>query len=453
MFEDIKPISRTGTPAQEPKRRAAAVAQASEPADEAVFEVPVRTGPKTRRKEPVRIKAPLPREVPFAPEPPRPSSAHALWYVAGLAVVAFCISLSFLFEHATVTVVPKSVPIALDSTDSFTAQKDSTDASSLSFTEMTLSGDQTMNLPSTQTKSLSVAAQGTAVLYNAYSPSPYKLVKGTRLETTDGRIYRIDAAATIPGDSKSGGTLTPGSIEVTATADTPGAAGNLDTADFTLPGLTGTAQASSIYARSKTAFTGGISGTVYTVPQETADAAVSSLSDKLKASLIAKAKVQVPDGYLFYDAATAFQTDTAVQVPYSQTTDVPIALHGTLTAYLLKQDSLVQDITQKFVSQYAGEPVTLPALQGFALTPSTALDPANDTSFTFTLAGTGNIVWVVDPVAIQKLLVGTKKADFETIMAQVSGADKAQVDIKPFWKQSFPNDITRIGVTVQAPSS
>ncbi len=441
MFEDIKPISRTGD--------AGKSAPKPVPAKEERF-VPKKPKPiPVVRQTPVY--EPLPREIPFTPEPPKQASMHALWYIAALAIIAFFFSLSFLFENATVTIVPKSVPIALDNTDAFSADKDSTDPTAITYTEMTLAGDQSINLPSTQTQTLSNPATGTVVLYNAYSTSAYKLTKSTRLETPDGRIYHIDTAATIPGYTGKGASLVPGSVDATVTAAVPGEAGNLDQSDFTVPGLAGTAQATTIYARSKSAFTGGISGTVYTIPQSDADAAEGTLSDKLKASLIAKAKVQVPDGYLFYDTATDFEPDQAVEVPYSKTTEVPIALHGTLTAYLIKEDTLVHAIAQKFVSQYAGEAVTVPTLQSFVLTPSAPMDPANDTSFAFTFTGTGSVVWTVDPAAIQTLLVGQKKSDFETLMGQVVGVDKADVDIKPFWKQSFPTDIKRITVTLQNP--
>ena len=419
MFEDIKPISRPGDPIRKKEK------------DKAIEEDRPAPRPKAAapRKDPPVYHAPLPREIPFTPEPPRQAPMHALWYVAALAVIAFFLSISFLFQRATVTIVPKSVPIALDNTDAFTAQKDSTDPTAITYTEMTIEGDQSISLPSTETQALSNPATGTVVLYNTYSTSPYKLTKSTRLQTPDGRIYRIDAAATIPGYTGSGSTLVPGSVTATVTAAVPGEAGNLDQSDFTLPGLAGTAQASKIYARSKTAFTGGVSGTVYTIPQASADAAEGTLTDKLKASLIAKAKVQVPDGYLFYDSATEFVSDGAVEVPYSKTTEVPIALHGTLTAYLIKQDTLVTAIAQKFVSQYAGEPVTVPALQSFALSPSSAMDPVNDTSFSFTFNGSGSVVWTVDPQAVKTLLVGQKKADFETLMGQVVGVDKAEVTI------------------------
>lgn len=429
ILQDIKPISR--------KPRVASPAEVASPE-------PVH--------EDLRVpRIVLPREVPFEPSEPQHSSRYALWYIAVACVIGFLFALSFLFEHASVTVTPKSVPVAFDATDTFTAQKDSKAPDVLVYTEMTLSGDESMKLPSTQTKTEAVPATGRVVLYNTYATSPYKLVKNTRLATTAGKIYRINTAVTIPGYTKSGTTVTPGSVEVDVTAAVAGEDSNIDTGDFTLPGLAGTPQASKIYGRTKTPIAGGLSGTIYSIGQDAANAALGTLQTKLKASLIAKAKVQVPDGYLFYDGATSFQTDDAVKAPYSKTSDVPLALHGTLAAYLIKEDTLSRAITQKFVSQYNGEAVTIPKIESLTLVPGAPLVPATDTTFSFTLSGSADIVWVIKPDEIQALLAGKKKADFQQILAGEAGVNKAQVVIKPFWKQSFPEDISRIAVTVGQP--
>ena len=341
--------------------------------------------------------------------------------------------------------------MAFDSTTTFTAQKDSVADDTIVYSEMTLSGDDTISLPATVTETDSQPAKGTVILYNAYTKAAYKLVANTRLATPDGKIYHLDKAVTIPGYTGSGSSLVPGSVSMTITAAAPGEDYNLDNSDFTLPGLAGTAQATTVYARSSTAISGGTSGTEYTIPQDAASAALGTLQAKLKASLLAKAEVQVPDGYLLYDGATVFSTDPNVQVPYSKTQQVPLALHGTLTAYIIKQDTLVNAIAEAAISQYDGEPVPIPDVASLTLVPSGALTPATDTAFTFTFTGTGTIVWTVDPTAVQTLLASHKKSEFETLISGVAGVDRAQVTLKPFWKQTFPDDQTRINVTVEKP--
>ena len=159
----------------------------------------------------------------------------------------------------------------------------------------------------------------------------------------------------------------------------------------------------------------------------------------------------MPDGYLLYPGATVFTPDQNVQVPFSTTTEVPLALHGTLTAYIVKENTLVTAIAENSVSQYDGEPVTVPNVASLTLVPSGPLNPATDTSFTFSFTGNATIVWTVDPSAVQALLAGRKKSEFETLISGIVGVDRAQVTLKPFWKQTFPEDQTRIAVTIEKP--
>lgn len=391
---------------------------------------------------------PLPKEVPFEPAPSKHSPRYALWYLAAACVVAFLFSLSFLFEHANVTITAKSIPVAFDSSDTFTAQKDSTDPGTIVFTVMNLSGDESIKLPSTSSTNQSSAAKGRVVLYNAYTTGVYKLVKTTRLATPDGKIYRLDTAVAIPGYTKGPDGIVPGSAEATVTADAVGEASNIDHSDFSLPGLANSPQATKIYGRTKEPLTGGISGLVYSISQDAANAAIGTLQDKLKSSLLAKAKVQVPDGYDFFDGATSFVADGAVQAPYSKTPDVTLALHGKLTAYLIKENTLVQAIATKSVSQYGGEPVTIPKLTSLMLAPTGVLAPDTDTSFNFTLSGTANILWTIVPGDIQAMIAGKKKSDFNKILSSLVGVERAEVVLKPFWKQTFPTNIARITVVV-----
>ena len=429
ILEDIKPLSRPGHGTS----------------------IPIRTVADSEQPAVVKPRAPVtPKHVPFHPQEPKQTSKKALWYLAVVAVIAFVFSLSFLFESASVTIVPKSTPVSLDSGDVFSAYKDSTADDVIAYTEMTLSGEQSITIPATETKTLSESASGTVILYNTYSTAPYKLAVNTRLETPGGKIYRISSGVSIPGYKKSGTTVTPGSIEVKAVASEAGEAGNLERSDFTLPGLKNTAQYSKIYARSKTAFTGGVTGTMYVVPQESAEAAFSTLEEKLRASLSAKAKVQVPDGYIYYEGATIFTPGAAVDAPYSKEQEVPLALSGTLTAYLLKEETVISAMAKKFVSQYSGEGVHIPKLRDLAVVMAESAKPEKNGILTFSLSGETPIVWDVDSKAIAEVLAGNKKSDFDTLLTDVVGIDSAITVIKPFWKQSFPKESKRITVSVEA---
>lgn len=421
ILQDIKPISRT---------------------EKSVAEI------KSTPKKPAPV---LPREIPFEPIETKSSPRYTLWYVAGICLVAFVFSLSFLFESAKVTVTQKVMAVDFDASDKFVAEKDTNASDTVSFTQMTLTGTETIKLPGTQSKKLDEHATGTVVIYNAYRTTGYPLAKSTRLLSADNKLYRTVSAVTVPGYKKSGTGILPGSIEAKVIADVAGDAGNIDHADFTLPGLKGTAQETKIYGRTKTAISGGVTGDMYTISQSSADAALGELSNKLKASLYSKAKVQVPDGYLFFEGATVFKTDSSVSVPYSKEEQVPLVLKGSLSAYLIKESTLSSAIIKSMVSQYGGEDITIPKLNSLTLTPSSTLNPDADTSFKFTLGGHAVLLWSVDTKNIQESLAGAKKTQFDSLISTVIAVDKATAVIKPFWKRTFPTNLEKIKVVVQTP--
>ncbi len=90
-------------------------------------------------------------------------------------------------------------------------------------------------------------ANGTVTLVND-SATPQALVEQTRLLSTEGILFRLRTAATVPAN---------GRVEVPVIADQPGAAGNIAAGRFSIPGLPTTRQA-EVYAESTAAMTGGV---------------------------------------------------------------------------------------------------------------------------------------------------------------------------------------------------
>ncbi|MBP6884235.1 MAG: hypothetical protein KBC17_00240 [Candidatus Pacebacteria bacterium] len=396
----------------------------------------------------------IPREIPFEPVPSKSSPRYALWYVAVICLVGLLLSLSFLFESASVNVTPKVMTIVYDTSDTFTALKDTTDPG-IVYTVMRLSGSETLRLPSSQSKVLSDRAKGSVLLSNTYTKGTYTVTKGTALVSSDGRIYVTEKTVKIPGYITSkAGKVTAGTIEVGAEAVLAGEEGNIESGDLSIQKLSKLPQGQKITAKIKRPFVGGASGKVYMIEKSTADGAHSTLLEKLKGSLIAKARVQVPEGYLFYEGATVFISDPAVQVSYSKESEVPVVLNGSLTVYLLKQDTLIRALALQSISQYKDEPVSIPKLASLSLLPKSGsvLSEDDNAPFQFSLNGKADILWILSPENIQRLLVSRKKSDFEALIATFSGVDKAQVVLKPFWKRSFPKNIDRIKVTITNPA-
>ncbi len=103
-------------------------------------------------------------------------------------------------------------------------------------------------------------ARGTVVIYNNYSAAPQPLVATTRLETPDGRLFRLVSGVTVPGMTGAAGAKEPGAIEAEVIADQSGTEYNIGSSAFTIPGFKGGPKYEKFSAKSTKAMTGGGSG-------------------------------------------------------------------------------------------------------------------------------------------------------------------------------------------------
>lgn len=126
-------------------------------------------------------------------------------------------------------------------------------------------------------------AGGKVVVYNEFGPENQTLVGTTRLETSDGKIFRITKTVVVPGMTKVGSENKPGAVEVDVLADKPGEEYNIEPADFKIPGFGGGPKYEKFYAKSSKAMTGGGQGEAATVlAQDIAGAKEKLLSDAKK---------------------------------------------------------------------------------------------------------------------------------------------------------------------------
>ncbi len=100
-------------------------------------------------------------------------------------------------------------------------------------------------------------AKGVVVLYNEFDNQPQTLVATTRIQTEDGKIFRLVKAVVIPGLTIVGGQTKPGAISAEVVADQPGADYNLQASDFKIPGFQGGPKYAKFHAKSSAAFNGG----------------------------------------------------------------------------------------------------------------------------------------------------------------------------------------------------
>lgn len=374
-----------------------------------------------------------------------PSRFMKVGIIAALIVAVCLCYLAYLFLHisATVTIKPKVGIAAING--NFVAKKDAT-TPDLKFEVITVEKEGTRTVPATGEKQSNLLSSGKVTIYNNFSKATQRLIKNTRLESSDGHVYRLDESVVVPGLSTgSDGQPVPGSITVSVHADAAGSDYNIGLTDFTIPGFKGDPRYSKFYGRSKTAMTGGFSGIVKTASSADINAARTELSASLKAEVINQAKGQVPSGYILYDNALYIDL-TPIPSEQQNVVNMKASLHG----IVFSKDQLAAFIARKSIPQYTNDPITSTDLDSLTFKPnSLEVAPWTSGSLPFSLSGTTTLTWLVNTDRIAVDLAGVEKSKVNDVFKKFSGIDKAEVEVAPAWKSSLPTDSSKIEVILR----
>ena len=234
-------------------------------------------------------------------------------FFAGIFVLFAALAAGyFLFPKATLALQIKSQEksVALDLTASTQNSGTITGDKTLPANFEQTTKETTEDFYSTGSKDGGSKATGQAVIYNEFSSENQPLIATTRLETSDGKIFRITKNVIVPGMTNVGNETKPGAIEVDIVADQPGESYNIDPADFKIPGFKDTpSKYDKFYAKSANPTTGGSTGATKVVTAQDITSAKEKIAADGREAAITELKNNLsPDRKIFDDAV---QTDVS----------------------------------------------------------------------------------------------------------------------------------------------
>ncbi len=426
------------------------------PADRSIRNIPVPPG-RRRPPEPPRPAERYVRSEPedidpqefSVPQESRRGPRIIMWTGAILSIAALLFfGFSILFAGATVSVTPKSEDVTIDG--SFSASPDAP-VTGLTYQLVTLERTLGEVVEATGEADVERRASGTIVISNNYSTSVQRLIKNTRFEAPDGKIYRINESIDVPGQKTVNGALVPGESEVVVYADSPGEGYNRGLTDFTIPGFKGDPRYTKFTARSKTPMSGGFIGRERVVSEGELAAARGRLHEQLKRELEVAARAQMPAGFVLFDDATFVSFSSEGTAPEGEG-EVKVTEKGVLTGVLFNNRELAAFIARNSIGSYNEEPVYLPNTSRltFAISGKDTIALPLERPLAFTLAGNALVVWLIDEVELKNAIVGRQKAALPTIMAEFP-ANSFSVSSRPFWSSELPDDMDRLTVSIEVP--
>jgi len=379
----------------------------------------------------------------------RGKSRYPLWIVAIISLLFFLFALSYLFSKATVTVNPKIEEFVLD--ENLSASLDG-NAEILPFDLVVISGEENKTVQTTEEKGVSQRAEGVVVIYNTFSSAPQALDIDTRLEGSNGKIYKTKKRIVVPGMTKGN---VPGSSEVGIYASASGEEYNSGPLDFKIFGFKGTSKYSKFYARSKGPIAGGFQGKFSTIGENEKTKVVNEMKIALQVKLLKKATDQIPDGFiLFKDAVFLDTDDKSIDFTSSYDKILPVKLRGTLYGIIFDEQKISQKIAEDKVLKYDGSAVYIPKIRDltFFLFSKDSDSFRSVKNIEFNLSGLAKIVWKFDQAKLASELLGKFKKDFNQILSLYPNVLSAELKLSPFWKRSFPKKIEQIEIIVNYPN-
>jgi hypothetical protein len=372
---------------------------------------------------------------------------YGLWFIALIALVFLFFAVSYLFSGAKISINPKTVDLSLD--ENFVASKNS-NSGILPFDLVMISDEAVKEVQGGEEVDVKQSATGTVVIYNNFSTAAQKLDINTRLEGSNGKIYKTKNAVVVPGMSSNN---TPGSVEVDIYASEAGEAYNSGPIDFNIFGFKGTPKYTKFYARSKGEISGGLVGKARQVSEIEKTSAINELKDSLRDKLLQKATNQTPSGYLLYDDAIFIQFDNGTVGDALENGMVPVKVKGTFYGFLFDEKKLTKRIVQNNLEKYANEDVFIPNIRSFKFTLNNKenINFAEVKDINFDLVGNSKIVWRIDTESLLNEVLGRDKKDFNQILTQYANIDSAELVIKPVWRKTFPDKLKDIKILVNYP--
>ncbi|MGB8816185.1 MAG: hypothetical protein WCC74_03090 [Minisyncoccia bacterium] len=383
------------------------------------------------------------------PEKIHKNGQRFMWILTVVFVVILIFITSSYFSSATVLVTPKSFETSASSTVIIS----SSPQLGLNYQLVTIESEMSETIIADSEAHVERKAKGTVILYNNYTTVTQRLISNTRLESTDGKIYRIKNSVDIPGYKIIKGVRTPGSASADVVADAVGAEYNIKISDFKgdfkIYAFKGTPKYDAYYGRIYTDIVGGFVGTEKIISNDKLTKARAQISEKLKIDLISKVQSTKPLGFdllpgsYFIEDRIEDDDNTAVDSYIVKTKSI-------LRAFLFKNSNLATLIASQ-------------KIKGFSKTDNVYIKwgdnssvsikgktskPWEEQTLSMNISGIAQIVWNYDADDLKKTLVGLNKKDVADIIKNkfINSISNVKFTIRPEWNSSFPDKIDKIKI-------
>lgn len=295
-------------------------------------------------------------------------------------------------------------------------------------------------------------ARGTVIIYNNHSADPQPLVATTRLETEDGKLFRLVSGVTVPGMTNKDGKKEAGVIEAEVIADQTGEEYNIGASTFRIPGFKGSPKYDSFSAKSvKTMAGGGSTGTadLTVVAKVDIDAAFAQAKEKAKEEFLNAARGELSPDEKILEEQMDIAELSAAAMPQIGTAAIAFEYKNTfkVRAFVFSEKAVrekIESTSEKNLRGVRFKPVSS------SITYSESLPNFSDGTLRLVARALVTMESDIDRDALKEKLLGQNKDDMQKTLSDFPGVKKLEVTFYPEWfVKSIPNSKNRVTIIVK----
>jgi len=380
-------------------------------------------------------------------KPGRHSKKIIILSVAVLAIAAGIFIATTFLPKADIVVVIEKDPRTYQ--DSVVVDKN---VSSFSLEDRTVPGqlfrerkNLQLTFPAEGKKQVATKATGSVTLYNAYGTAPQSLVATTRLQSPDGKIFRLVHAVTIPGATIVQGKIVPSSIEAAVIADKAGADYNIGPVEkFTIPGFSGSPKFSGFYASSVAAMKGGFVGEGSYATDADIKKAKAQAADTLLQSMKGLVLAELPADFKILEEAIQFKIiDQTVGYEADAQGQLTLSTEAEISGMAFRE----RDVVSMFLEKVSNDAGTNFVVKEYSMEyGAPRFNTKGQMSFSATLNGV--LEKPVDLASLKEKILGRTENDLKAIIFGIPGIKSATVSLWPFWVRKVPKNMDRITISL-----
>lgn len=352
----------------------------------------------------------------------------------GAVVIVFLVWALVFAPYASVKISAQTIAVGVDRTLSLDPAATSDTAKLiLKPNVQQLKKSVATTFTATGKKDIGNKATGQVTLSNAYDSQQITVQQGTILISSEGKKFTTNTQVVVPGASVSGGGIKAGTAKVAMTATESGDSYNVPAQSYTVQGYNLNASAE--------ATTGGTTQMATIVSQEDVDKAKAQLASPDNTAAKNELKKQfVGDFIIVEESYTADSGQPAIDPAIGQPAQqAKITVETTYTYVGIARADAKAVITDVVNGALQGKTDQQAYSLGDNNISFQTFQKRDDGKYTTRLVNTAYIGPKIDTKALAKQLTGKRFGEIQSIVNQIQGVDKVEINLSPFWVNTAPS--------------